>query len=87
LVEAPDPLGMVPTSTMNISEVFQIIHRLWMGRWIHHHATSTIYALPEAREFMELLDLGSTTNNDKVYWLRPQTHLDWFPHPLQTYAR
>jgi hypothetical protein len=65
LVEAPDPLGMVPTSSLNISNVFEIIHRL------RYKDGSTImplppYAHPEDRELVESLDHGSTTNNDKV---------------------
>ncbi len=60
-------LGLVPTSTLKISKVIEIIHRFWMGSWIHHHATSTIYAHPEVWELVELLDLGGSTNDDKVH--------------------
>jgi hypothetical protein len=42
LVEAPNPHWMVPTSTIYTYKVFNSIHMLWMGRWIHHHATLTI---------------------------------------------
>ena len=46
LVEAPDPHGMIPTSTPNIHQVFENTQMLWMGRWIHHHATITICVGP-----------------------------------------
>ena len=29
-------------STQNTYNVFETIHMLWMGRWIHHHVTSII---------------------------------------------
>jgi hypothetical protein len=38
VVEAPDPHGMVPTSTTSIYKVFDNIHMLWMG---NHHAVTT----------------------------------------------
>ena len=35
MVEAPDPHGMVPTTTMTIQMVFEIIHVLWRDSLIH----------------------------------------------------
>jgi hypothetical protein len=60
---------------------------LWMGRWVHHHATTTILVAVEFRELADLLGHGETTNDVKVQWLRPKTHMEWFPHPLHTYTR
>jgi hypothetical protein len=50
MVPQPIPHGILPTSTpntstINIFNVFENIHMLWMGRWIHHHATLTPYLL------------------------------------------
>jgi hypothetical protein len=46
LVEAPDPRGMVPTSTKtlpHICKVYDNLHMQWMGIWIRHHAVTTTY--------------------------------------------
>jgi hypothetical protein len=89
LVEAQDPHGMVPTSTPYIYKVFEIIHMLWlwMGRLVHHHATTTILVAAEFRELADFLGHSKATNDVKVQWLRPQTHMEWFLHPLHTYTR
>ncbi len=50
IAEAPDPNGMVPTSTLYVYKVFETIHMLWMSRWIHNHATTTILVGAEVRE-------------------------------------
>ena len=78
---------MVPTSTPYIYKVFEIIHMLWlwMGRLVHHHATTTILVAAEFRELADFLGHSKATNDIKVQWLRPQTHMEWFPHPLHTY--
>jgi hypothetical protein len=60
---------------------------LWMGRWIHHHATSTILVGEEIRELAEFLDHSKAGNDVKVGWLRPQTHMEWFPPPPYTPTR
>jgi hypothetical protein len=51
VVEAQDPHGMVPTSTSSIYKVFDNIHMLWMGRWIHRHAVTTTLVDPELENF------------------------------------
>jgi hypothetical protein len=35
--------------------VFENIHMLWMGRWIHHHPTFTILVGAEFRKLVEFL--------------------------------
>ncbi len=82
---------MVPTSTPYIYKVFETIHKLWMGRWVHHHAITTIFVCPKFRELADFLGadfLGhnKATNDARVDWLRPKTHMEWFPHPLHTYT-
>jgi hypothetical protein len=58
-----------------------------MGRWIHHHATSTVVVDAEFGEWADFLfDSIKASNDVKVHWLRPQTHMEWFPHPLNTYT-
>jgi hypothetical protein len=46
-VEAPDPHGMVSTSTPNKYKMLQNILMQWMGRWIHHHTSIIPYLLVE----------------------------------------
>ncbi len=77
---------MVPTSTPYIYKVFETIYMLWMGRWVHHHATTTILVCPEFRELADFLGHSKATNDARVDWLRPKTHMEWFPHPLHTYT-
>ncbi len=60
MVEAPDPHGMVPTSTPYMYKV--TIHMLWMSRWIHNHATTTILVGAEFRELDDFL--GHRAIND-----------------------
>jgi hypothetical protein len=44
---------MIPTSTPYIYKVFETIHMLWMSRWIHNHATTTILVGTEVREELD----------------------------------
>ncbi len=89
MVEAQDPHGMVPIPTPYIYKVFEIIHMLWlwMGRLVHHHATTTIHVAVEFRELADFLGHSKAKNDVKVQWLRPQTHMEWFPHPIHIYTR
>ena len=84
LIEAPDPHRMIPTSTPIIYEVFESIHKLWMGRWIHHHASSTIFMKLKFRELAEFMGHTLATYDVILHWLRPQTHMKFVPTPLQT---
>jgi hypothetical protein len=65
LVEAPNPHGMVPTSTIYTYKVFKTIHMLWMGRWIHHHVTSTILVGKEIQELAEFLEHSKTATRSQ----------------------
>ncbi len=47
VVEAQDPPGIVPTSTSSIYKMFENIHLLWIGIWIHHHAITTALVGPD----------------------------------------
>ncbi len=94
LVEAPDLHGMVPTSTPNIYKVFESIHIHF-----HYHTPLTIFLCFEFRELANILGDSSAgwqlrckwwcqgALDVKVHWLSPQTYMEWFPHPLQTYTR
>ena len=86
MVEAQDPHGMVPTSTPYVYQVFETIHMLWMGRWVHHHAITTILVCPKFRDLADFLGHSEATNDARVDWLSSKTHMEWFPHPLHTYT-
>ncbi len=47
MVEALDPHGMIPTSPSSMYKVFDIIHMLWTGIWIDHHAVTTALVGPD----------------------------------------
>ncbi len=47
MVEALDPPGMGNTSTLSIYQVFDNVHMLLMGIWIHHHAITTAVVGPD----------------------------------------
>jgi hypothetical protein len=47
MVEALDPPGMVPTSTLSMYNVFDNVHMLWMGIWIQHNAVTTAVVGPD----------------------------------------
>jgi hypothetical protein len=67
IVEAPDPHGMVPTSTPYIYDMFGTIHSmLWMNRWIHNHATTTILVGAEFGELVRFSDQSGCTNDARV---------------------
>ena len=60
-----------------------------MGGWIHLYAITTILlvGVDTFRNLANFLDHSKATNDVKVHWLRLQTHMTWFPHPLHTYTR
>ncbi len=66
IVEAPDPHGMVPTSTPYMYNVFETIHMLWMSRWIHNHDTTTILVGAEVRELDNFLGHSGAINDARV---------------------
>ena len=49
----------------------------------HYHHT----CCPEFRELADFLGHSEVTNDVKVQWLRPHTHMEWFTHSLRTYTR
>ncbi len=72
MVEALDPPGMVPTSTLSMYKVFDNVHMLWMGIWIQHHAVTTAVIGPNLVGWLKsevtawLLVFRSVSNNSKI---------------------
>ncbi len=81
-VEAPDPHGTVPISASIICKVDENIHMLWMGRWIHHKPQPPYLFAQNSGSW-----LIHGSQRSKIYWLRPQIHMEGFPYPLQTHTR
>jgi hypothetical protein len=78
---------MAPKSTSSIYKVFDNVHMLWMGIWIHHHAVTTAQTILSVGEWNQtILSVGEWLGTI-VQWLRLKTHLEWFPHPPQAYTR
>jgi hypothetical protein len=77
---------MVLASIWVIYTVVETIHMLWMGRYIHRHATSTIHAGHEIAEVGKSLGHPWATNNVMAHSLRHQIYIEWFPHPLESYT-
>jgi hypothetical protein len=51
-----------------------------MGRWIHHHSTAIRLVGAEFGALTNFLGYSEFTNDVKVHWLRPQTHMECFSH-------
>ena len=65
----------------------------WMDMWtytIMSLATTIVVGLlaQTLEDWPEFLghSWSSNANDVKVHWLRPQTHMEWFPHSLHTYT-
>ena len=56
-----------------------------MDTWSSHfHYTRQFTFVQDGRNFG---DDSSATNDVMVHWLRPQSHMEWFPPPLLRYTR
>jgi hypothetical protein len=42
MVEAPNPLGVHPTSMSYVYTVFQHLDMLWMGIWVYLHTVASV---------------------------------------------
>ena len=78
LVEAPDPHEVCSNSTPNMFKMFESIHMLGTGRWIHHHASSTMIVHLKLIEMAEFTGHTWATYDVELHWLRPQTHMKLF---------
>ncbi len=46
---------MAPKSTSSIYKVFDNVHMLWMGTWIHHHAITTAQTILSVGEWNQII--------------------------------
>jgi hypothetical protein len=88
-VETPDPHGMASTSTPNTYKAFVNIHVLWMGTRIYPPSCQYRHTCwPRFQRIVRILGSQLVYKwSQQVHWLRPQTHMECFPHPLLTYTR
>ncbi len=70
VVEALDPPGMAPTSTLSMHNVFDNVHMLWMGIWIHHHAITTAVVGPDLGGRLKTEVHAGLLVIPFVWWLR-----------------
>jgi hypothetical protein len=70
----------------NIYKAFDILHMLWMGIWIHHHAVTTYCYQPRFGKSAEILGHCLVVYEALVHWLMLQTHVEWIQPLLQTYT-
>jgi hypothetical protein len=47
MIDAPNACGMVVPPSSIILKVFDIIHMLWMGRWIFHNVVTIALVGPD----------------------------------------
>jgi hypothetical protein len=80
--EAPEPHGVFLRSATNINKVFDIIHMLWMGSSMYHHANTSNLLVQSWKGGQNILEHSSVTNDKAVPWLRLQIHMEF----LDTYT-
>jgi hypothetical protein len=83
VIEAPDPHGMIPTSSPNMCNVIDIIHksRIYLS-WSYHCS----YYWFRFEKSAKIIKLCSASSVMIMECLRLQTHMEWLQHPLQTSA-
>ena len=72
---------MVPTFTITIQKVFEIVHELWRDSLVHCHLITTNIVGPDLRIWLKSW-ITAKYQMIPVHWLRLQTHMKWFPHLL-----
>jgi len=45
MVEAPNPLGVHPTSKLYVNKVFQHLDTLWMGIWVRLYTVMPVHGV------------------------------------------
>ncbi len=87
MVEAVEPFKMHLTSMSYKYEVFEHLHLLWMGIWLHTHTVSTTTNVsPDLGELAEILGDASVQTIPLCYgWGCYPFKLH--PHPCHTYMK
>jgi hypothetical protein len=85
MVEAPNPLGVHPTSMSYVYKykVFQHLDMPWMGIWVYPYTVTPVQA---GGEFW-IIGVGRSLIDAVMSWLRLQTHLESTPHPCYMYTK
>ncbi len=76
LAEAVEHFKLHPMSMSYIYDVFEHLHRLWMGIWLHNHTVTTTDASPNLWELAEILPDASVQTMP--------LHFDWGFTTFQT---
>jgi len=83
MVEAPNPLGVHPTSMSYVYKVFQHLDMLWMGIWVYHYTVTPVQVGVNFRK----IGVGRSLSDVVMSWLRLQTHLESIPHAFHMYIK
>jgi hypothetical protein len=85
MVEAPNPLGVHPTSILYVYTVFQHLDMLWMGMCVRPYTVMPVQVV----RGLDFRKIGEERSLSDVVmsWLRLQTHLESIPHPYHMYTK
>ncbi len=83
MVEAVNPSWLLPTSILDMYEVFEHLNMLWMGIWVHLYIVIPV----EVGAKFWTIGVRRSPNDVVVSWLRLQTPADCIPHPYWIYIK
>ena len=66
MIEAANPYCLHPTSIYNVYKVFEHLHMVWMGIWVHPY---TVILVEVGAKFLEI-GVRQSSNDIVVSWLR-----------------
>jgi hypothetical protein len=85
MVEAARGPKLHPTSILEVYEVFEHLHDLWMGIWVHPYTVTPVQV--GGGDFLEKWSSKIEPNDIEEPWLRLGTTTDCIPHPYWMYMK
>jgi hypothetical protein len=85
MVEAPNLLGVHPTSILYVYTVFQHLNMMWMGICVRPYTVLPVQVV-RGLDFWKI-GVGRSLSDVVMSWLRLQTHLECIPHPFYMYTK
>ena len=83
MVDAPNPLGVHPTSISYVCKVFHHLDMLWMGIWVHPYTVTLVQERMNFRKNGVWLSPSDVVRS----WLRLKTTVDCIPFPDHMYIQ
>ncbi len=84
MIEAPNPLGVHPTSISYAYKVFQHLDMLWI--WAYECGLTRLCLCRFGVDFKKFR-VGRSLSDIVMSWLTLQTHLKSIPHPCHMYTK